>query len=149
AVGARTDYFGVRAAPEYCLKLETMRDTMAIMKSVQRKLAEAADLLKEEPDNPRLEALLNFAIIGGGPTGIELAFDFRYFLGKMVRLRFPGLASRPPRLMIFEAGPHILNGFSEAERDYVTCRLLQHGIALHVNHRVLDVQPDHIRAAVG
>jgi NADH dehydrogenase len=110
ASGARHSYFGHDEWEEHAPGLKTLEQATEIRRRVLTAFEEA----EKEESAERQKALLSFVIVGGGPTGVELAGAIgemsRYTLARDFRRIDPKLA----RVVLIEAGPRILPSFSEA-----------------------------------
>jgi NADH dehydrogenase len=108
APGARTGYFGHPDWEEHAPGLKTIEQATEI----RRRVLEAFELAEREPDKDRRRSLLTFVVIGGGPTGVELAGALgemsRYTLARDFRHIDPALT----RIILVEAGPRILAAFA-------------------------------------
>jgi len=109
ACGARHAYFGHEEWERFAPGLKTLEQATEIRRRVLTAFEEA-----EKEDNPtRQRALLTFAIVGGGPTGVELAGA----LGEMSRFTlardFRRIDPKLSRVILIEAGPRILPSFPE------------------------------------
>jgi NADH dehydrogenase len=108
ASGARHTYFGHDAWEEHAPGLKSLEEATEI----RRRVLLAYELAEMETDPVRKKALLTFVVIGGGPTGVELAGALgemsRFTLARDFRKIDPALA----RVLLIEAGPRILPSFT-------------------------------------
>ena len=118
ACGSRHAYFGREEWEPFAPGLKTIEQATEI----RRRVLDAFEEAEKEVDRERQRALLTFVIVGGGPTGVELAGAIgemsRFTLARDFRRIDPTLA----RIMLIEAGPRILPAFapelaSRAVRD--------------------------------
>ena len=109
AAGARHSYFG---HPEWEVHAPGLK-TLAQATEIRRRVLTAFEEAEKTADAGRRRALLTFVVVGGGPTGVELAGAIgemsRYTLAKDFREIDPKLA----RIVLVEGGPRILPMFSE------------------------------------
>jgi NADH dehydrogenase len=107
--GTRHAYFGHEDWEPFAPGLKTLEQATEI----RRRVLDAFEEAEKEEDPARQRALLTFAIVGGGPTGVELAGAIgemsRFTLARDFRRIDPKLA----RVILIEAGPRILPGFHE------------------------------------
>jgi NADH dehydrogenase len=110
ACGAGHAYFGRDEWEEHAPGLKTLAQATEI----RRRVLSAYERAEVESDAARQRALLTFVVVGGGPTGVELAGALgemsRFTLARDFRNIDPALA----RVILIEAGPRILPSFSEA-----------------------------------
>jgi len=113
AAGATHAYFGNDEWRRVAHGLKTLEDALEI----RRRVLLAYERAEREPDAARRQALLTFVVIGGGPTGVELAGALaeisRQSLARDFRHFDPGSA----RIILVEAGPVLLAAFPETLRD--------------------------------
>jgi len=109
ACGARHAYFGHEEWEPFAPGLKTLEQATEI----RRRVLDAFEEAEKEPDPERQRALLTFSVVGGGPTGVELAGA----LGEMSRFTlardFRRIDPKRARVILVEAGPRILPSFSE------------------------------------
>lgn len=121
ACGARHSYFGHDEWEEYAPGLKTLEQATEIRRRVLSAF-EAAERTSSVEERKRL---LTFVIVGGGPTGVELAGA----IGEMSRFTlakdFRNIDAKSARVILLEAGPRILTMFSESQSARA-CRDLEH-----------------------
>ena len=107
ATGARHSYFGHDAWAKYAPGLKALTDATAI----RRKILLAFEAADTETDPAVRAALLTFVIVGGGPTGVEMAGAIADVAHKSLRGQFRHIDSTTARILVVEAGPHLLPTF--------------------------------------
>lgn len=124
ACGARHSYFGHEEWEEFAPGLKTIEQATEI----RRRVLTAFEAAERTPDQAAQRRHLTFVIVGGGPTGVELAGAIgemsRYTLVRDFRNINPKLA----RIILIEAGPRILPSFSETLAGEATRDLEQLGV---------------------
>jgi NADH dehydrogenase len=110
STGSRTSYFGhdewaVRAAG-----LKTIEDAL----DIRQRVLGAFERAEKETDAAKKEALLTFVVVGGGPTGVELAGAVAELARRTLAHDFRSFDPRQSRVVLVEAGPRILPAFPEA-----------------------------------
>ena len=148
--GAIPTYFGHANWEQHAPSLKTVPQATEIRRRVLSSF-EAA----ERTSNPdRRRQLLTFVVIGGGPTGVELAGA----IGEMSRFTlakdFRNIDATLTRVMLIEAGPRILPSFSQKQANRATRDLEKLGVQIWPNSLVtkidedgVEVGPERIRAA--
>ena len=107
ACGADTSYFGHEEWAKVAPGLKSIEDAI----DIRQRVLLAFELAEREKDPKRREELLSFVVIGGGPTGVELAGALAE-LSKFVLARdFRTIDPRSAKVRLFEAGPRILAAF--------------------------------------
>jgi NADH:ubiquinone reductase (H+-translocating) len=137
ASGAGHGYFGRDDWAQWAPGLKTVEDARHIRSQLLLTFERA-----ERAEDPReRDRLLSIAIVGGGPTGVELAGSIaelsRYTLARDFRAIDPGAT----RITLVEAGPRLLSGFSEDISDYARQRLERLGVSVRTGEAVEDVGP--------
>jgi len=132
ALGSRTNYFNVPGAREHTYDFKSLEDSIALREHVLD-LCEHADHVTEEDVR---RALLTFAVVGGGYTGVELLTDLRDFLFDYVVRHYRGIPRGTIRLVLVEASDSILNGIHPLLRAHAMKRLQSEGIEILYNSRV-------------
>ena len=118
ATGARHSYFGRDHWAQYSTGLKSIDDALAI----RRRVLLALELAETERLVDRRQALLTFVVVGGGPTGVEMAGAIAELARRSVSKDFRSITPHCSRVLLIEAGPRLLPAFpeglsSKAERD--------------------------------
>lgn len=141
ACGVRPGYFGNDAWAEWAPGLKTIEDAQRI----RTELLLAFERAERTTDPVKRDRLLRVAVIGGGPTGVEMAGAIaelsRFTLARDFRSIKPGNM----RITLIEAGPRLLAGFSEAAADYARQRLERLGVQIRTAEAVEDIRQGEIR----
>jgi NADH:ubiquinone reductase (H+-translocating) len=132
ATGATHSYFGhddwARVAPG----LKTLTDARAI----RRRLLHSFERAEIEADPQRQQALLTFVIVGGGPTGVELAGAIAEVARQTLRRDFRRIDPRRTRIILIEATPRILAAYPERLSEYAVRALKRKGVDVRLDVRV-------------
>lgn len=135
ACGALHHYFGNNQWEEHAPGLKTLAQATEI----RRRVMEAYEAAERVTDPIERKKLLTFVIVGGGPTGVELAGSIgemsRYTLSKYYRHADPKLT----RIFIVEAADRILNQFSPDLSSKATRELEKLGVQIWTSSPVSDV----------
>jgi NADH dehydrogenase len=135
ATGAKHSYFGNEHWEQFAPGLKTLSQATEIRRRVLMAF-EDAEICR---DAQRRKQLLTFVIVGGGPTGVELAGA----MGEMTRYTltrdFRRIDSRQTRILLLEGGPRILPSFS-VEHSAKAVRVLEGlGVQVWTNAKVTDI----------
>jgi len=112
ATGTSHTYFGRDEWAAYAPGLKTLEDALTI----RRRILVAFEQAERETDPARQQRLLTFVLIGGGPTGVELAGTLAE-IARQTRAEFRNIDTRATRIIVVEAGPTILASFAPKLRD--------------------------------
>ena len=135
ATGARHSYFGNDEWSAHAPGLKSIEDALAI----RRKILLALEQAETETDRERRKALLTFVVIGGGPTGVELAGSIAELARRSVSRDFRSITPQCSRVILIEAGERLLPTFP-AELSRAAERSLEDlGVEVRLNAPVRDV----------
>jgi NADH dehydrogenase len=138
ATGARHGYFGHDEWEKLAPGLKTIEDATAIRGSI----LSAFELAERETDPARRQTLLTFAIVGGGPTGVELAGTIADLAHDTLPRDFRAIDTNRTRVVLIEAGPKILNGYPDDLSDYAKRALEKLGVEVWLGAAVTRIEPD-------
>jgi NADH dehydrogenase len=102
---------------------------------------ERAAVLASDPKSEGVvRELLQFAIVGGGPTGVEIATEIQDLIHEVLLKRYPEINDDHPGVAIIQSGPQILPGWPAKVVETTTRQLKHLGIKLFLNSRVTEVR---------
>ena len=136
AAGARTGYFGNDGWASHSLGLKSLADAQNIRRTVLSNL-ERAELTTDIAERQRL---MTVAIVGGGPTGVELAGAFSDLVHRSLKGDFRRIDTEKLRIILIEGSEHILETFVPAQCIYARQRLEHLGVEVRTNTRVTNVR---------
>ena len=132
ATGAKHSYFGNDSWREAAPGLKSIDDATAI----RRRLLLAFEQAEMCDDTQQRERLMRFVIIGGGPTGVELAGTIAELAHHTLAADFRRIDPRSAKVVLVEAGPRLLPTFHESISEYAQRALERLEIEVRVNSRV-------------
>lgn len=135
ATGARHAYFGKDAWEADAPGLKTLEDATTI----RRRLLLAFERAEACANEAERQALLTFAVIGAGPTGVELVGIIAELAHRILPPEFRRIDTRQTRVLLVEAGPRILPAFSETLSDYARKALERRGVEVLTGAPVTDL----------
>ena len=135
ASGARHAYFGHDDWAEFAPGLKTLDDALVI----RRRVLTAFERAEAETDETRRAAWLNFVVIGGGPTGVELAGTLAEIARHTLRREFRRSNPAAARVLLVEAGPRVLSALPEELSAKATRQLQRLGVEVHTGKPVTAV----------
>ena len=135
AMGSTTADFGIAGVKENALGMKTVGEALTIRSEVMRSYEEMCQ--QGNKDN------LDIAIVGGGPTGVEMAGAFAELVRGPLRSDYADAANRV-RVSIIEAGPRLVPSFSESLSNKTQKDLEKLGVKVLTNTSVKEVLPDSI-----
>jgi NADH:ubiquinone reductase (H+-translocating) len=134
ATGARHAYFGHDEWEPYAPGLKTLEDAT----SIRRRILLSFERAERETDPERRAALLTFVIVGGGPTGVELAGAIAELAYHNLPSEYRHIDTRKARVVLIEAGPRILPSFTENLSAYARAALERLGVEIHLGSAVSE-----------
>lgn len=140
ATGSTHSYFGRDDWAPLAQGLKTIEDAVEIRRRVLLAFELAERQMQEHGSHPPL----NFVVVGGGPTGVELAGAIsdiaRLYMAKDFRHINPATA----RVMILEGSPHLLAAYPEDLQQKALEQLKDLGVDVRTEARVTDIQPGYV-----
>jgi NADH dehydrogenase len=137
AAGARHSYFGRDDWAPLAPGLKTIEDAT----DIRRRVYSAFERAEEANDPTERRALLNFAIVGGGPTGVELAGALAEIATQSLRQDFRHINPSDAQIMLVEAGPRVLGAYSEELSVKAAESLEKLGVTVRTDTRVTAITP--------
>lgn len=144
AAGATTNYFGVEGAEAHALPMKSVPDALHLRNHILRCFERA------ERDPERMpEGLLNFVIVGGGPTGVELAGQMMELFRCVMRDDFRSIDTHGARVILVEMLPEVLAAYAEPLRAYTRQALEKRGVEVRTGTTVARVTADAVHLKGG
>jgi NADH dehydrogenase len=135
ASGATHAYFGRDDWAKFAPGLKTLDDAFLIRRRILDSF-ERAEATRSEAER---DACLTFAVIGGGPTGVELAGTLAEIARHTLAKDFRHIDPRKARVLLVEAGPRVLSTFSEELSAKARRQLERLGVEVHTGQPVTDI----------
>lgn len=135
ATGARHAYFGHDGWAPFAPGLKTLDEAVLI----RRRMLEAFEYAERESDPQRRSGWLNFVIIGGGPTGVELAGTLAEIAHHTLPREFRQSDPRSARIHLIEAGPRVLASMPEALSAKARSQLERLGVSVQTGQAVTGI----------
>lgn len=145
AAGARHSYF---AHPEWerdAPGLKTIEDATEI----RRRMLTAFEEAERQPSAERQRLLLNFVIVGGGPTGVELAGALAEISRHTLREEFRHIKPQDAHVMLVEATDRILGAYPPELSDKARQSLERLGVRVRTQTKVVDIGADYVSLEAG
>ncbi|WP_217570626.1 NAD(P)/FAD-dependent oxidoreductase [Mesorhizobium sp. GbtcB19] len=138
ATGARHAYFGHDEWEPFAPGLKTLEDATTI----RRRILLAFEQAERETDPAKRQALLTLVIVGGGPTGVELAGTIVELAHDTLRGEFRNIDTRQARVVLIEAGDRILANFAPQLSDYARKALERLGVTVELARPVTKLDAE-------
>ncbi|UXS03251.1 NAD(P)/FAD-dependent oxidoreductase [Agrobacterium tumefaciens] len=138
ATGARHAYFGRDDWEDAAPGLKTLEDATTI----RRRGLVALERAEMAQDDAERDALLTFAIIGAGPTGVELAGMIAELAKRTMPKDFRNVDTSRSRVLLVEAGPRVLPAFTDDLSAYTKATLEELGVEVRVGTPVTTISKE-------
>ena len=138
ASGATAKFFGIPGASDHSFPLYTLTDARRLRDHILRRLED----VDAHPEGAEARGGLTFVVVGGGPTGVEVAGALAELLDVAVKhdgFRFDRSAGR---IVLVDALDRLLTPFRESAADYAARTLTDRGVELRLGHLVKSVTAD-------
>ncbi len=134
ATGAQHAYFGHDHWASFAPGLKTLDDATYL----RRRILLAFEKAETEPDATERRRLLNFVVVGGGPTGVEMAGAIAELSKRALAADFRAIDPREARVVLVEAGPRLLAPFDPKLSETAKRSLEQLGVEVRLGAAVTD-----------
>jgi len=141
ASGATHSYFGHAEWAPYAPGLKNIIDATHI----RRRMLTAFEQAEIEDDSVERERLLTFVIVGGGPTGVEMAGAIVEVARKALAADFRRIDPRTARVVLVEAGPKLLSAFTPGRTEYALRALGKLGVEVRLGAAVTGCDAEGVR----
>ena len=142
AAGATHAYFGHDDWRPNAPGLKTLEDALGI----RRRILLAFEHAERESDPVKRDALLTVVIVGGGPTGVELAGALAEIARQSIARDFRHFDPRSAKIILLEAGPSVLATFPESLREAARHDLVRIGVDVRTSCPVTRIGPQCVEA---
>jgi NADH dehydrogenase len=143
ATGATHSYFGHDAWAPFAPGLKTLEDALEI----RRRVLVAFEAAEREPEAEKRRPWLTFVVIGGGPTGVEMAGAFAEVARHTLARDFRRIDPKTARVILVEAGPRILAAYPPELSERAVRQLQALGVQVWTGTGVTAVDADGVQMA--
>ena len=145
AVGSRDNFFGLEQIEAAAFGFKALPEALAIRNHIISLFEEAAT----ETDPDRLRRLLTFVVVGGGPTGVELAGAFAELIRHVMRKDYPGLDFSHVKVVLIEMLDLLLPAFPRSLGEKAQRMLLRLGVEVRLGTSVSGFENDKLQLKGG
>ncbi|MGZ4701693.1 MAG: NAD(P)/FAD-dependent oxidoreductase [Ilumatobacteraceae bacterium] len=135
AAGTISTSFGIDGVGQHTFPLKTLHDALRLRAHLLSRFERAS----AEPDSP---VDLGVVVVGGGPTGVEMAGGLRELIDKVFRKDYPDLAATPTPITLVEAADRVLGTFHRSLSDQAAAALRRRQIDVELGTGVDHVEAD-------
>jgi NADH dehydrogenase len=140
AGGSAPNFFGLKGVEEHAFLLKKLDDAVRLRNHIFRTFEKAS----QEADPLTKRALLTFAVVGGGPTGVEFAGALQELIEHEVTKDYPTISVKDTRIVLIEAKDALLPPVPGKLREYTSRRLEKMGIEVRLNTQVTGADAGNI-----
>jgi NADH:ubiquinone reductase (H+-translocating) len=134
ATGSKTNFFGNKDIERNVMSMKTIPQSLNIRSLILENFEQAV-LTKDDADR---NALINFVLVGAGPTGVELAGALAEMKKAILHKDYPDLDINKMEINLIQSGDRVLNTMSEKSSTAAEKFLLDLGVKIHKNVRVTN-----------
>ena len=135
ATGVATNFFGIEGGEAHSFPLKSLPEAVALRSHIIGQFEQA------DRDSSLLEqGALTFVVVGGGPTGVEMAGALVELFQMVLRKDFPHLPLERARVVLVEASPRLLGAFHETSQAYALKKLVRRGVEVRLDEPVVRVE---------
>jgi NADH:ubiquinone reductase (H+-translocating) len=144
AAGSQANFFGTAGAKENAFPLYSVQEA-------QRLRSRILAVFEYADHDPSLveRGALNFVVVGGGPTGTEIAGALADMINHTMTREYPDLAVKNARIYLIDHGNALLSAFPVDAHDYAARTLQKKGVQLKLGMGVKEVMPDRVLLSDG
>jgi NADH dehydrogenase len=141
APGVVTNYFGMETIQNNTIPMKSVSEAIYLRNRILMNFEKALN----ESQHQDIDPLLNFVIVGGGPTGVELSGALAEMKKYVLPKDFPELDFSRMRIHLLEASPQLLSGMSDKAHQNALKYLRKLGVDVKLNARVTGYDEDSIK----
>ena len=143
ATGVNSNFFGMKNLEQYAIPMKSVSEAMFLRNRILSNLEKAVTLFEQFEDEKR--ALLNVVVVGGGPTGVEIAGAIAEMKNFVLPKDYPDLNLDLMQVSLLEGSPSLLANMSKHASEKSTFYLKRLGVNARVNTRVIDYDGETLR----
>ena len=145
ALGGHTGYFGHHEWEQFAPGLKTLDDALRL----RSRTLFAFEKAENETDAAEHDRLMTIVVVGGGPTGVELAGAFAELTRKVLKLDFRRIDPAKAQVLLLEGGPRILGNLPPELSEKARRQLLHLGVSVRTDTPVKSIREGEVELADG
>lgn len=138
AIGSTSNFYNISGAKEYCLDLKDIQAAA----SVRNKIIDSLELALKLKNKEDISKYLTFCVVGGGPTGVELAAEISEFVKQMLKDNYKHLGKNNFKIYLIQKGDKIMPFIHPKCIEKASNELINKGVTLLLNSSVSKVFKD-------
>jgi len=145
AMGGGTSYFGHPEWEQFAPGLKSLEDAIRI----RREVLLAFESAETESNAEERQQLMTIVVVGGGPTGVELAGAFAELTKQVLKRDFRNIDPAKAQIILIEASPHVLSHLSDDLQLSAERQLQKLGVQIRTNIKVASITRGHVELTTG
>jgi NADH dehydrogenase len=145
AVGGETNFYNIRSIQEHAFQLKGVDSAV----ETRNHLLSMFEKASREPDPEQRRALLTFAVVGGGPTGVETAGALAELIRLVIHKDYPALDLKEVHVVLIEAAPYVMETYPDRLRKATHDLLTRKGVEIWLNTKLTDYDGEQMTLADG
>ncbi|MGZ9234842.1 MAG: NAD(P)/FAD-dependent oxidoreductase, partial [Anaerolineales bacterium] len=145
AAGGETNFFGLNTVEEHGFQLKSIEDAIGTRNHLLRMFERAS----REVDPEKRKAVLTFAVVGGGPTGVETAGALAELITHVMTKDYPEMDLKESRVLLIEATGTVMTAYPDELRKATADLLRSKNVEILLNTRLTDYNGQRITLADG
>ena len=140
ATGADTNFFGNEQIQKFAMPMKSISEALSIRNTLFQRLEDAVNANSEEEK----EKCMNIVIVGGGPTGVEVAGTLAEMRSYILPKDYPEMDFKKMKIVLLEGSPRVLNAMSDESCVKAKEYLLKLGVEVHNNTNVVGYDGEYV-----
>ena len=140
ATGADTNFFGNEQIQKFAMPMKSISEALSIRNTLFQRLEDAVNASNEE----EREKCMNIVIVGGGPTGVEVAGTLVEMRSYILPKDYPEMDFKKMKIVLLEGSPRVLNAMSDESCLKAKEYLLKLGVEVHNNTNVVGYDGEYV-----
>lgn len=145
ATGADTNFFGNEQIQKFAMPMKSISEALSIRNTFFQRLEDAVNATSEEEK----EKCMNIVIVGGGPTGVEVAGTLAEMRSYILPKDYPEMDFSKMKIVLLEGSPRVLNAMSDISCTKAKEYLEKLGVEVHNNTHVIDYDGEYVELKEG
>lgn len=147
ATGVNSNFFGMKNLAQHAIPMKSVSEAMALRNNILTNLEKAVTLFNEFEEEKK--ALLNVVVVGGGPTGVEIAGAIAEMKEFVLPKDYPDLNMNLMQVSLIEGSPVLLANMSAHASEKSEFYLNRLGVHIRTNTRVVDYDGETLTLGTG
>lgn len=145
SIGAKTNFYGNKNLEERCISMKSVSEALFLRNLILDHYEKAISTT----DYEKRQGLIDIVIVGGGPTGVEVAGALAEMKKYIIPKDYPELNFEEIDIYLIQSSPCLLKGMSAEASDGAAVFLKKMGVKVILNMRVMDFDGEHVHLADG